>query len=129
MKRFIALVVAAVLICLPVPVFADSTILLLYNDVSGTTSPVTTPALNAPFIVSGSGCDIITTPTFSVTVLFKGGNAYKDVQTFDGFGLATATTCTTGACNVQFTKTFRTMQAVFTAQSTTQTVTIHCTVR
>jgi len=109
---------------------AETTILQIYSGSTGTTAAVNGPVIYAPFIVQSAGCDIKTTLTSTVTVLFKGGNAYKGVETFDANGLTTMVTCTTGKCNVQFTKTFAAMQSVLTSSlSTTQNVDISCSVR
>ena len=108
---------------------AFAEILVLYSGATGTTAQVTSSAAYAPRIVEREGCDIQSSPTVTVTVLFRGGNAYRDIATFDGTGLASATVCTTGACNVQFAKTLRAMDALITAATSTAVVQVNCSVR
>jgi hypothetical protein len=133
MKRCVFAGVALLIsLCLSFSALADSTILPLYSGVTGTTVQVSGATVAAPFIVSTAGCDILTNPTTTTVVLFKAGNALQTAgsYTFDSAGLATATTCTTGTCNVQFIKTFFAMQAlVTTASSSFSTVKVNCAVR
>jgi len=129
MKRT-ALLIFTVLFALTFSIaLADQTVLPLYSGATGTTVAVTGDTVYAPFIVGSAGCDIQSSPTVTVTVRFDACNAFRDTATFDTAGLATATTCTTGACNVQFTKTFRAMRAIVTAATSTAVVNVNCSVR
>lgn len=128
MKKFLIGIIAALLLC--TAAFAaqvDETILVLYNSATGTTNAVTGSPAYAPYVFSSAGCDIKTSPTGTVQVLFRGGNAWSSGATFDADGLASATTCSSAVCNVQFTSTLRAMDAVITtASDTTPTVQVTC---
>lgn len=130
MKKIV--IIALALILVSTVAFAaqvEEKILVLHTGATGTTSAKTGTAQYAKDIATSQGCDIITSPTASVVVLFRGGVAYQNTATFDASGLATATTCTTGACNVQFTKNLRAMDAVITASTPTMEVGVYCTVK
>jgi hypothetical protein len=130
MKKILVGMCAVLLLCTAAfGAQVQETILVLYNSATGTTSAVTTDAVYAPYVVTSQGCDIKTSPTGTVVVLFRGGNAYGGTETFDADGLASATTCSATVCNVQLTQTLRAMDAVITtATDTASTVEVTCAV-
>lgn len=136
-----AMVVAAVVcsvvavLAFAIVVQAGPQIMTLYSSATGTTGQVTGPVVYAPFTVGSAGCDINTSPTATVSVLFQASNAVTTFRTeatpsFDSAGLATATTCSTATCNVQFTKTYTAKRVLVTAATnTTAVVTVNCAIR
>ena len=130
MKKIVFGILAALFISAPVlAVSPDQMHLVLQSGATGTTVQIQTATRTVPVTVDHEGCDIISSPTVTVTVLFRGGNGYGGTYTFDSSGLASATTCTTGACNVQFAKTLRAMDALITAATSTAVITVTCTVK
>lgn len=129
MKKTGIAVFAVMLFALSIPAAADQTTLNLYSGATGTTSQVTGDVVYSPIVAGSAGCDIKTSPTVTVVVVFKGGNAFRGVETFDSSGLTTSVTCTTGVCNKQFTANFIAMQSLITASTTTAVVNVNCSVR